>query len=323
MDNQLQEKHRLSVLTLLGFVSVLGIFPFAVIRFLQGNITAAIIDFVLVLGIITLVGYAMLTKKTRVVSWIVALFINGGAVSISVINGIDSFLWVYPVFASTFFLVKPIEALCINAVATIAFVALPDIYNVIPLHSFVVTILMVSITSFVYASRSEKQFRLLETLNTVDALTGALNRRALNSDIDEALSIAERRATPYMLALLDLDHFKVVNDKYGHAIGDDVLKDLVTITTANIRKYDRFYRFGGEEFVLLIADIIDQQAFIHNLRIAIKNALKTPDGKEVTVSFGIASWVPGATADTWFKRADEALYQAKASGRDCAIFSAE
>jgi diguanylate cyclase (GGDEF)-like protein len=182
---------------------------------------------------------------------------------------------------------------------------------------------MVSLTSFVYASRSEKQLRLLETLNTVDALTGALNRRALNSDIDEALSIAERKATPYMLALLDLDHFKVVNDKYGHAIGDDVLKKLVTITTANIRKYDKLYRFGGEEFVLLIPEIVDQQAFIHNLRIAIKNALKTPDGKEVTVSFGIAAWVPGATADTWFKRADEALYQAKASGRDCAIFSTE
>ncbi|MFD1006903.1 GGDEF domain-containing protein [Oceanisphaera ostreae] len=323
MRNQLQEQHRLSVLSLLGVVSVLGITPFAYLRYLQDNITAAIIDLVLVLGIITLVGYAIRTKKTRVVSGIVALFINGGVIAIVVVNGIDSFLWVYPVIASTFFMVKPIEALSINAVLMVVCLFLPDVFDVIPLNSFVITMLMVSLTTFVYANRSEKQFHLLEIMNTVDALTGALNRRALSSDIAEALSISERKATPYMLALLDLDHFKVVNDKYGHDVGDQVLQNLVTITTANIREYDRFYRFGGEEFVLLIPEIKDPQAFINNLRIAIKKELKTPDGKEVTVSYGITAWVPGTTADSWLKSADEALYQAKANGRDCVIFSDE
>ncbi|CAM3662221.1 GGDEF domain-containing protein [Rheinheimera salexigens] len=321
MQNELQEKFRLSVLSLLGVVSVLGITPFVFIRYFQGNVLAAIIDLILVLGIVTLVGYAVRTKKTRVVSWIVAVFINTGVYAIVLANGVDSVLWVYPVIASTFFMVKPIEALGINICLMVACVFLPNVFDVISLVSFLVTLLMVSVTTYVYASRSEKQLRLLESLNTVDELTGAFNRRALTSDIAQALAIAERKKTPYMLAILDLDHFKMVNDKYGHAVGDEVLKDLVAITTAKIRKYDRFYRFGGEEFVLMLPDIPNQQAFIHNLSTAIKKELKTPDGKEVTVSFGVASWVPGTTADSWLKNADDALYRAKANGRDCAIFS--
>ncbi|CAM3662145.1 GGDEF domain-containing protein [Rheinheimera salexigens] len=320
MHNQLQEKFRLSVLSLIGVVSVLGITPFVFIRYFQGNTLAAIVDLVLILGIVTLVGYAVRTKKTRVVSWIVAVFINVGVFAIVLINGVDSFLWIYPAIASTFFLVRPIEAIVINIILTISCVFFSNIFELISLVSFVITILIVSVNTYVYASRSEKQFRLLESLNIVDELTGALNRRAFSSDIEQALSIAERKNTPYMLAILDLDHFKMVNDKYGHAVGDQVLKDLVTITTDNTRKYDRFYRFGGEEFVLLVPDIKKHQAFIQNLRAAIKKELKTPDGKEVTVSFGVASWLPGATADSWLKSADDALYRAKANGRDCAVF---
>lgn len=177
-------------------------------------------------------------------------------------------------------------------------------------------------SAYVYASHSFKQFNLLETLNTIDPLTGALNRRSLHSDIEAALSSAERNGTQQLLAIVDVDHFKVVNDNYGHTVGDQVLRDFVAIAIANIRKYDRLYRFGGEEFVLLFPEVSLQQqpACINNLREAIKNNLKTPDGKEVTVSFGVAAWVPGTTADTWLKHADEALYLAKARGRDCVVF---
>ena len=121
--------------------------------------------------------------------------------------------------------------------------------------------------------------------------------------------------------ILDLDHFKSVNDKFGHTAGDDALKNLVAITQSKIRAYDRLYRFGGEEFVLLISQIDDQhQAFIDNLRSAIKQELKTPDGEEITVSFGVARWISGTTEDSWLQRADKALYAAKAGGRDQAVF---
>ncbi|WP_041522743.1 GGDEF domain-containing protein [Gilvimarinus agarilyticus] len=322
MINQLQEKYQLSLLWLLSAVAIVGIFPFAVIRYFEGNLTAAIIDISLVLGILVLVAYAHQSRNIRALSAILAVFINIGVVAIAQANGIDSFLWVYPVFSSTFILVRPTEALGINVVAGVALASSSDIFTTVSVESYVVTILMLSLSTFVYASHSEKQFRLLDALNTIDSLTGAFNRRAMSADIKAALSNAERNGTQPLLAILDLDYFKAVNDKYGHAIGDEVLKNFAAITTSNIRQYDRLYRFGGEEFVLLIPQIHDQHhTFINNLRSSIKQALKTPDGEEITVSLGVAPWTPGTTEHSWLKRADEALYKAKAEGRDRAIFS--
>ncbi|MDO6747024.1 GGDEF domain-containing protein [Gilvimarinus sp. 1_MG-2023] len=322
MINQLQEKYQLSLMWLLSAVAILGVFPFAVMRYLERNFTAAIIDIVLVIGLLVLVAYAHQSKNIRLVSAILAVFINAGVVAIVIANGMDSFLWVYPVFASTFILVKPIEAFGINLAAGICLLTLSDIFSTISLSSYVVTILMLSLSTFVYTSHSEKQFKLLETLNTVDALTGALNRRALSSDIKSVISTSQRDNTRPLLALLDLDHFKSVNDQYGHAAGDQVLQHFVALIKSNIRQHDQLYRFGGEEFVLLIHQIHDQHhAFINNLRSAINKDLKTPDGKEITVSIGVALWTPVTTEDAWLKRADKALYLAKAQGRDRAIFS--
>ncbi|KXJ50414.1 MAG: diguanylate cyclase [Neptuniibacter sp. Phe_28] len=323
MINQLQEKYQLSLLLLLGSVAMFGILPFVAIRYAEGNTSAVIIDIMLILGIVALVGYAYYSKRIRLISAVTALFINVGVVIVVIANGFESFFWVYPVFASTFILIKPIEALCLNIIAGVSLIVLSDIFNTVSLASYVITITMLSMSTFVYASHSAKQFRLLETLNTVDPLTGAFNRRAMNTDIQAALANAERNGTQPLLAILDLDYFKKVNDQYGHGVGDQVLKDFVAITTSHIRNYDRLYRFGGEEFVLLIPGISDDQhtSFIDNLRTAIKKELTTPDGKGITVSFGVTPWQPKATIDTWLQRADEALYQAKEQGRDCAVFS--
>jgi diguanylate cyclase (GGDEF)-like protein len=325
MLKELQREYRLSVLKLLAFVAVLGISPFAFVRFFQGNFVAATIDLVLVLGILGLVGYALRTKKTRVVSLLLAVFICIGVVAVVIINGLPSFLWVYPVFMAAFFLVKPIEACIINSVAGVSLAALSDVFEVIPLDSFVASIVMLSLISFVFASQSVKQLGLLETLNTIDPLTGAMNRRALEADMAAALSSAERNDVQQALVMLDLDFFKVVNDKYGHDVGDKILTNFVKTVTSNIRKSDRVYRYGGEEFALLVygVDAQQQRDFISNLQTAIKNELRTPDAGKVTASFGVAAWMPGTTADGWLKRSDKALYLAKDRGRNCAVFSDE
>lgn len=325
MINQLKVKYQLSILSVIGAIAVLGVLPFAAIRYLQGSTTAAITNLALALGIIALVLYAHRSNKPQVASGIIAVFINGGVVLMAATNGINSFLWVYPVFATTFFLIRPVKAFFICAVAGVSLVVLSDILDVISLDSYVMTSVVLSLSAFAYARHNDKQLRLLETLNTIDPLTGALNRRALTSDMEAALSNSERNGTAQLLAILDLDHFKEVNDRYGHAVGDAVLKQFVQITSAHTRKYDRLYRLGGEEFVLLIPGISRQQQhmFIHNLRSSIKSKLKAPSGEEVTVSFGVAPWLPGSSVDTWLKRADDALYLAKACGRDRAVFSDE
>lgn len=103
MINQLQEKYQLSLLLLLSSVAVMGVFPFVVIRYLSGNYIAAIIDITLIIGMISFVAYAHYSKKIRLVSAILAVFINTGVVVIVVANGIGSFLWIYPVLPAPLF----------------------------------------------------------------------------------------------------------------------------------------------------------------------------------------------------------------------------
>ena len=265
MINQLQERYQLSLLLLLASVAICGVSPFVVSRFLEGNNIAALIDLALILGMIVLVALAYLTKKIRMISAVIAIFINTGVVLVVITNGYESFFWIYPVFASIFILLKPIEAFLLNMVAGLLILFLADILSFISLDAYLITILMLSLCSFIYSNHSLKQFHLLKTLNTVDDLTGALNRRALKTDMDEVIANSERTGAIPLLAMLDLDYFKKVNDKFGHAVGDQILKDFVTITKAKVRKYDRLYRFGGEEFVLLVSDIEDQHNFINNL----------------------------------------------------------
>ena len=131
MINQLQEKYQLSLLLLLGSLAVLGVLPFVFIRYLEGNVVAMTIDVALILGIISLLIYAYYSSNFRIVGLIAAFFINAGVVVMVVANGVDGFMWVYPVFASAYILVKPFEAFWINMAAAVALVLLADIFHVI------------------------------------------------------------------------------------------------------------------------------------------------------------------------------------------------
>lgn len=322
MNNQLKEQYQLSVLQILATVSVLGITPFIFIRYFEGNTLGAALDLGLVLGIIGFVTYARYTGNPRYPSLIIAIFINSGVAAVIASNGTNSLLWIYPVCAVTYFLAKPLEAFSISVLNIIFLASLTNIFEVIPLVSFIFTSMIMALCAFVHSSYTDKQFRLLETLNNTDPLTGAFNRRALSFDLEAALANSERNGTEQLLVIVDLDHFKDVNDEFGHAVGDKILKQFVEITTAHIRKYDRLYRYGGEEFVLLVSGINQhhQHSFTNKLRTVIKNELKTPDGQPITVSLGAAVWLSNTTMDSWLKRADDALYQAKSDGRDRTVF---
>jgi diguanylate cyclase (GGDEF)-like protein len=119
---------------------------------------------------------------------------------------------------------------------------------------------------------------------------------------------------------MDLDHFKRVNDTFGHATGDRVLRSFADLVRSNVRRYDVFVRRGGEEFVLIMptADMEEARSVAERIRCSVEASPVPVDGHEVryTVSIGIASWTPGEDAETLERRADEALYGAKRSGRN-------
>jgi len=160
----------------------------------------------------------------------------------------------------------------------------------------------------------------IEELAELDELTGSFNRRCIMRMLDDEIARANRSKTPCSIALIDLDWFKRVNDHYGHPTGDEVLRTFAITVFANIRDIDKFGRYGGEEFLLVLPDTPDDEAVrtLDRLReiIAGLDWSAFSPGMQVTISAGVAMLKPDETADTFLARADRALYAAKAQGRN-------
>jgi diguanylate cyclase (GGDEF)-like protein len=160
----------------------------------------------------------------------------------------------------------------------------------------------------------------IEELAELDELTGSFNRRCIMRMLDDEIARANRSKAPCSIALIDLDWFKRVNDHYGHPTGDEVLRTFAITMFANIRDIDKFGRYGGEEFLLVLPDTPDDEAVrtLDRLReiVAGLDWSAFSPGMQVTISAGVAMLKPDETADTFLARADRALYAAKAQGRN-------
>jgi two-component system, cell cycle response regulator len=153
-----------------------------------------------------------------------------------------------------------------------------------------------------------------------DSMTGAYNRRYFAERLASELAFSHRHGEPVSLLVIDLDHFKAINDNHGHQAGDVVLCELVDILNNYIRREDVLFRYGGEEFVVLcrLTESSDALTLADRLRITAQNhPIQCGDQTlNVTVSIGIATTVAGDTGESLFAAADAALYDAKASGRN-------
>ncbi|MEH2568455.1 diguanylate cyclase (GGDEF)-like protein [Bradyrhizobium sp. AZCC 2289] len=166
----------------------------------------------------------------------------------------------------------------------------------------------------------KEAYKRIEELAELDELTGSFNRRCIMRMLDEEIAHAGRGASPCSIALIDLDWFKRINDGYGHPTGDEVLRTFAITMFANIRAVDRFGRYGGEEFLLVLPDLAADNAIraLDRLRAIIADldwSAFSP-GMKVTISAGVATLRPNETPDSFLARADSALYAAKARGRN-------
>ena len=159
----------------------------------------------------------------------------------------------------------------------------------------------------------------VETLVAHDPLTGVLSRRAIMIQADHLL-IEAVAGKPFCLAMLDLDHFKSINDGYGHLVGDEVLRQVCRLVGAQMRCNDSLGRYGGEEFMLLLEGMTPEAAILRleNVRqeIAQHDWSGLLGARGVTVSMGLIHWQPGLDVPQLIKRADDLLYAAKRAGRN-------
>ncbi len=154
----------------------------------------------------------------------------------------------------------------------------------------------------------------------IDPLTGINNRTSLDSTLKREVELAHRNSTPLSLIVADIDHFKAVNDQYGHSVGDCVLKEFSQLISDKLRSTDIIFRFGGEEFVILLTGTNSEDAYLvaDRIRQSVEEHVFKSDDLElpITASFGTASLNFTDNTDSLFNKADAAMYASKESGRN-------
>ena len=161
---------------------------------------------------------------------------------------------------------------------------------------------------------------MLKKLAITDELTGLYNRHFFDQRVSEEIERADRYNEPLTLIVFDLDHFKAVNDQWGHPVGDEVLQAVAGLANAIVRKTDSLNRIGGEEFAVLTprTTLCGGVAVAEKLRLALSGH-RHPQAGIVTASFGVAERMRTESFQSWYRRADAALYRAKKAGRNCVV----
>ena len=185
-----------------------------------------------------------------------------------------------------------------------------------PIYAFAFLFVVVTNLGFLLMCKMRAEADVRAQAMT-DELTGLANRRSLDEAIRHALAVAQRHQRAFAVVMVDLDHFKAINDQLGHSAGDAALIAFAARLRAGLRAPDQPFRYGGEEFSVLLhdTDAAGAAQLAERLR---QHVVLPAEGTmpAVCASLGVAAWQPGDTADSLIARADQALYRAKATGRN-------
>ncbi|MDI6798167.1 MAG: GGDEF domain-containing protein, partial [Desulfatibacillaceae bacterium] len=170
-------------------------------------------------------------------------------------------------------------------------------------------------------TKLSEAFVTIERMAVMDPLTNVYNRRKLLEILAQEMGRANRGGPVFSVCMIDIDHFKKVNDRFGHIKGDAVLEGLARAIGAVLRSHDTLARFGGEEFVVVLPQtgLAGTLSYAHRMRSMVENLRfgGLPDSFSITISIGVASYEPGESIESLLARADAAMYSAKAQGRNC------
>lgn len=303
--------------------------PFGIYHLFWGDqLLSLILLPVVALQIITL----YLLKKngfSRFAAWTIAFLQTAATTFFSFSVGLEASFWLFASGVANYYIVDRKVALTINAIACflIATYALGDFDLSV---RYVASFIMINIFLFSFARQLEKKNAQLDHMLTVDPLTLAGNRTALEEALRRVKSQFDRHGVPVSLLMIDLDHFKQINDSRGHREGDKVLSHVATVIKNRLRPTDSLYRFGGEEFIVITENThLNQAAFLaEDIRRRVDNnadahGVDDSVAPSLTVSLGLAQLRSSEAADDWLERADKAMYKAKAMGRNWVCFDAD
>lgn len=301
---------------LLGLLGILILSPFIIVNLVSENYLLATGVFVLVV----LFLYSSLiinqdNQKFNIIGWIIVPTLLPVLLIALYSLGIKASFWLYPSVIVLYLVMPILSALIVNVVLVIltSFIA----YNTLEFELTVrliasLTTVNVFIAAFIFFLEGQQNY--LKRLAITDQLTGLRNRTSLIHKLNDYVSQSNRSRTPLSFISLDLDLFKRINDTYGHAMGDEVLKALAKTLLSRIRKTDLAFRMGGEEFLIVLFDTDLEGAF--NLAEVLRHTIEAEPAIKTTASFGVTGYEYGENVAIALKRADDNLYEAKQTGRN-------
>jgi len=233
-------------------------------------------------------------------------------------QGFIGIFWCYPAAIVFYFTLPERKAWSANAALLGAII--PLVLHTLPIElssRMIVTLMMISIFSIIFVRIINQQQQQLVLQAMIDPLTHLLNRTLLSEILEEAYEQSKRSQLPMSLVAIDIDHFKDINDTFGHEQGDNVLKSISQHLLSRVRRVDKIFRLGGEEFLVLLyntgsADALNV-AEEFRTGIASLNLLRN---RSVTISLGVATLARKETQQQWIRRSDDNLYKAKNKGRN-------
>lgn len=303
------------------FWTLIAVAPLVLVQWAQGHLLLSGLLALFCLNLLAVILFLRLKGRYLFKGRFFALFAVICAVYSTLINGHIGLFWAYPAIAAMFFLLSLSEAVLINTVfvtllAAVAFhrFPAPEFWRIT--SSLSLTGIFVAVFAWLVGRMQSE----LTALATTDPLTGCLNRSQMAELLNNQIQLRERYERVSSLILLDLDHFKNVNDRWGHAAGDGVLREVCTRLRRRLRDTDYLFRIGGEEFMIILPETRQNEAeeLARQLLSTVSSAPMRND-IQITASAGITEVIKGETWSTWLNRADQALYEAKAAGRNRVI----
>jgi diguanylate cyclase (GGDEF)-like protein len=304
--------------------STVAMATFTIFRFLKGDFPIAILDMVLTIFFFGFAACSYLSYKLDLVRRGLATSFIVGTIILTWISPETGSDWVYVIILAVYIILSSYKyALVMSTLLMVSAATVLLILNLkhdVDLITFVMRALSINAFAFLYASNYERSHRKLNSLSFTDALTGIGNRRAFIEKVTCVVSQYEGLSQHAFLFYLDVDNFKQINDRLGHAEGDRVLCRISSCLKTSVRMTDSLFRLGGDEFVILIGDASDDQAKLFAEKICQNvRQLTLCSGDLVSISIGCSQLIEDDTLDSWLNRSDEALYIAKRQGKNKAV----
>lgn len=297
--------------------------PIDAYNYISGHIVAAAAGLLVLL--LFLWNFVLLSQdREPFLSPPTVLLLTLGLLMLSLVYGLNyNLYWIYPLLVTLPILLKTPAAIWLAILTGI--IVTPFVWMRFDANTAVIVCLSMAHTWLISAwlmYAVSAQSRQLSELAGTDPLTGALNRRRMKAEAKQALQGWQRYQRLTTALLIDVDHFKLINDELGHEAGDRALCQLVDVLRTRLRELDHVYRLGGEEFVVLLpaTDEVSALYVAEALRSHIERTELLP-GRKVTISIGVCEVSMAVSVDQWLSHCDRALYQAKAEGRNRVVIA--